>query len=40
MSQLYTKGLNFTKNLYLCNNESLKMDTGNLLYGVITNAMR
>lgn|GEM_PF-4100541 len=39
MSRLYKKDLDFTKNLYLCTHESLKMDTGNLLYGVIINAM-
>ncbi|GEM_PF-5942931 len=30
----------FIKNLYLCHNEPVKMDTGNLFHGVITNAMR
>ncbi len=30
----------FIKNLYLCQNEPVKMDTGNLFHGVITNAMR
>lgn len=29
----------FIKNLYLCNNEPVKMDTGNLFHGVITDAM-
>lgn len=29
----------FRKNLYLCNNEPFKMDTGNLFHGVIIDAM-
>lgn len=31
--------INFRKNLYLCNNEPLKMDIGNLLHGAIIDAM-
>ncbi|SIS97095.1 hypothetical protein SAMN05421786_103492 [Chryseobacterium ureilyticum] len=37
---LKTSGFtHFIKNLYLCHNELLKMDIGNLFHGVITDAM-
>jgi hypothetical protein len=34
-----TEFIHFRKNLYLCHNEPLKMDTGDLLPGIIINAM-
>ena len=34
-----SESTHFRKNIYLCNNEPLKMDTGNLLHSIITDAM-
>lgn len=39
MNQLCKQSFTFRKNLYLCANEPLKMDTGNLFHGTIIDAM-